>query len=127
MAEINRAPRGTPDRFAVVNIEVSSSHISRYVVIAIAGDAAKSCILIEAISACGVGNKGEEPFCAKVVYPRVGGLRLSDDIFTVLVVEISELHILKSSFQTKSLQFDYTLKENFCKLFSHKIIKLGKE
>src|SRR5207244_3916564 len=53
----------------------------------------------EAVTAGLLRNEPEEAFAAQVVDPRIRRLRCGDDVFAVLVVEMSELHWLLSSRQ----------------------------
>ena len=64
-------PAGVPYVAAVVDVEITSAHINGNVVVAITGNAAESCVLIEAVTARCIGAKGEESLCSEVVYPRI--------------------------------------------------------
>lgn len=87
-----RRPRGAPDIPSVVYIIVSSTHVNRDVVVAVAGYPSEACIPVEGISARSVGDKREVVFASQIVYPGVGGLGVGDDVFKVFIVEISEFH-----------------------------------
>jgi hypothetical protein len=52
-----RRPAWIPDSTVVVDIEITSAHIERYVVVAVTSDASEAGILIEAVAACCIGNK----------------------------------------------------------------------
>ena len=85
-------PAGIPDSVAVLDVEVSAAHVDWNVVIAITCDTAQTSVLIEAVSACGVGYQRKESLCSEVVYPRIGGTGRSNDILTVFVVKMTEFH-----------------------------------
>ena len=85
-------PAGIPNGVAVLDIKVASAQINRHVVVAVTGNAAEPCVLIEAVAARSVGNKGEKSLCAEIVDPRVGGFGGGDDILTVGVVKMTEFH-----------------------------------
>ena len=82
----------------IIYIEIASAHINGNVVIAIARDAAKSCVLVEAVTACCIGDKREEALGSEVVYPRVRGLWRGDDVLLVGVIEVTEFHWFYQSF-----------------------------
>ena len=85
-------PAGIPDGVAVLDVEVSAAHVYRDVVVAVTGDTAQTSVLIEAVSACGVGYQRKESLCSEVVYPRIGGTGRSNDILTFFVVKMTEFH-----------------------------------
>ena len=82
-------PAGRPHGAAVVDVEVASAVVHRHVVVAITGDAAELGVLVERISAGGVGDEREEILVAQIVYPRPGRGRVGDDVFAVGVVKMS--------------------------------------
>ncbi len=52
-----RGPAGVPYSTVIVDIEVTSAHIKRHVVIAVTCDTSETCILVEAVTACCVGDE----------------------------------------------------------------------
>ena len=85
---LGRLPAGIPEGVAFLNIEVLAVAIERHVIVAVAGEAQKLCILIEGIASTGVGNQGEELVASEVVDPGKRSPGSRDDIFPVGVIEI---------------------------------------
>ena len=96
---LDRRPAGVPDGAVVGNIEISAAHINRDIIIAIAGNTAQTCVLIEMIAARGIGNQRKESLCTEVVDPRIRSLGRLNDVFFVRVIEVTEfLHEKLRSF-----------------------------
>ena len=57
-------PARVPDRTVLIDIELTSTHINRYVVVTVTSDSSKTSVFVEGISSGSVGNQGEEPLCA---------------------------------------------------------------
>jgi hypothetical protein len=87
-------PPRVPDSVAVLDIEIPTSIVHRYIIVAITGDAAEFGILVERIAAGGVGDEREKVLVAQVVNPWPWGLRISDDILAMLVVEMTITFLL---------------------------------
>ena len=87
-----RRPARRPYGFAVLDVEVATAHVYRYVVVTVTGDSAKTGIFIEVIAACGVRDQREELLCTEVVDPRVRSLRILNDVFFVCVIKIAKFH-----------------------------------
>ena len=85
-------PAGVPYMTVVVDVEIASAHIHGNVVIAVTCNTAQSRVLIEAVTARGIGDKREKALCSEVVYPRVGSFWRGDDVFLIGVVEVTEFH-----------------------------------
>ena len=85
-------PAGVPDGAVVVYVEIASACISGNVVVAVTGDSCKTGILIEAVSACGIGDKAEKVLCSEIVYPGIRGFGRCDDILLVSVIKETEFH-----------------------------------
>lgn len=84
-----RLPAGTPHNVSVLNIKVSAAVVHRYVIVAVARDAAEFGILIERVTSRRIGYEAEEILIAQVVNPGEWSCRVGDYIFTVFVVEMS--------------------------------------
>ena len=87
-----RWPARIPDSFAVFNIEISSAHVDRHVVVTVTSYSSQSCVLIEGIASCCVGDKWEEFLCAKIVYPWIWRSWIADDIFLFHVIKMTKFH-----------------------------------
>src|SRR5574344_412397 len=107
---LHRFEARVPDCLAVFDIEVASVRVERNVVVAVAGNAAEAGIGIECVSACSVGNEGEELLIAKIVDPGIRGERVGNYILPVLVVEIAELHVDLQKFLRNVGTAYYTMK-----------------
>ena len=61
LVEVERRLAGLPSRIpngiAILDIEVATAIIHRYIIVAIARDATELGILVEAVAACGVGDE----------------------------------------------------------------------
>jgi len=88
-----RRPAGIPYCAIVIDVEITTAHIERYVVIAITCNSSEPCVLIEAVAAGSIGNKGEESLIAEVVDPRIGCLGSIDDVLFTRVIEMTEFHV----------------------------------
>ena len=84
-----RLPAWVPDGVAVLDIEVSSAIVHRYIVVAIAGDTTELGILVEAVAASGIRDEREEILIAQIVDPGPRSLRVCDDVLAMLVVEMT--------------------------------------
>src|SRR5664279_1054947 len=64
-------PRRRPELPALVvsHVDVSPTDVGGYVVIAVAGQPAETCISVEGVPACGVRNDAEVGFASEVVNP----------------------------------------------------------
>ena len=62
-------PGRVPDSTAFIDIEVMAVAVIRNIVVAVAGQAEKLCILIKTVAAAGIGDQGKEVFTAQVVDP----------------------------------------------------------
>ena len=98
LVEVERSLTGLPSRIpysiTILDIEISTAVVHRYIIVAITGDAAELCILIEAVAASGVRDQREEVFIAQIVNPRPGCLRVSNNILAMLVVEVTIAFLL---------------------------------
>ena len=81
-----------PDGVLVFNVVVLSIGIHRNIVVAVTGNAKELGVLIEAVSAAGIGNQGKEIPGTKVIDPGQGSVRGSDHIFFIHIIEMSEIH-----------------------------------
>ena len=90
-------PARVPDCAAVFDIETEPLLIGRAVVVAVAGETAQTRVPVEAVTACRVGQKGEEILAAEIVDPRKGRACVGDHVFPLLVVEMAEMHVKNSS------------------------------
>ena len=87
-------PGGRPYVAAFIDIEVASTVVHRHAVVAVAGDAAELGVLVERVASGGIGDEREEIFIAQVVNPWPGCLGVGNDVFAVVVIEISESFVL---------------------------------
>jgi hypothetical protein len=74
---LRRLPAGIPDRFTVADVVVASAGVDRNIVVAVAGQAAKLGILVEAVAAAGIRNQPEE-----LLVPKVVGNGVFDSVIT---------------------------------------------
>ncbi len=82
-------PARIPDRVAILDVVIAAAGVHGYAVVAVAEDPAEFGVLAEAVTACGIGNQGEEILRPHVVDPRPRGGRIRDDVLPVGVVEMS--------------------------------------
>jgi hypothetical protein len=94
-------PRRRPELFAVpvTDVQVAATGVRRNPVVAVAGQPSEPGITVERVAAGGVGDDPEELLAAEVVDPWERGVRLRDDVFASLVVELSETRQRSSSSQ----------------------------
>ena len=78
----------------VAEIKVAPADIERRVIVAIARQPAQACVTIKGITAGRVGNNPEIRFATEVIDPWQRSLRLVDDVFPLVVVEMSKTHSL---------------------------------
>ena len=89
---LRRLPSGIPDGIVVLNIEILPVVIIGNTVVAITCDTEKLCILIEGVTASGVGNQAEEVIAAEIVDPGKRRFRCGDDIFHGGIVKVTVVH-----------------------------------
>lgn len=77
---LGRLPARVPDGIAVLDVVVASVLIERRIVITVTGQTQKFCVLVEAVSAAGIGNQRKEVLRSQIVDPRKRSLRACDDI-----------------------------------------------
>lgn len=77
---LGRLPARVPDDIAVLDVVVASVLIERRIVITVTGQTQKFCVLVEAVSAAGIGNQRKEVLRSQIVDPRKRSLRACDDI-----------------------------------------------
>ena len=90
---LGRLPARVPDGIAVLDVVVASVLIERRIVITVTGQTQKFCVLVEAVSAAGVGNQRKEVLRSKIVDPRKRSLRACDDILFFRIIKMSKLHV----------------------------------
>ena len=95
---LTRFPTRVPYGIAILDVEIASTIVHRYVVVTIAGDTTELRILVEAITAGGVRDQREEILVAQVVDPGPRGLRVCDDILAMLVVEMTVTFLFHKCF-----------------------------
>ena len=86
-------PAGVPDGIAVLDVVVASVLIERRIVITVTGQTQKFCVLVEAVSAAGIGNQRKEVLRSQIVDPRKRSLRACDDILFFRIIKMSKLHV----------------------------------
>ena len=86
---------GIPDGVTIFDIVILSVGINRQCIVTVTGDTQQFCIFIEAVSAAGIGNKGEETFCAQIVDPWEWCSRGGNDIFSGFIIKMTEFHNYK--------------------------------
>ena len=89
----HRFPSWRPDCPLIIDIEISTAHVKRYIIIAIACQAAEFCISVECIPACCIRYQSEKFFGSQIVDPRPWGLGIRNNVFSFCVVKISVFHI----------------------------------
>ena len=98
-------PAWVPDGVAVLDIEVSSAIVHRYIVVAIAGDTTELGILVEAVAAGGIRDEREEILIAQIVDPGPRSLRVCDDVLAMLVVEMTVTFLFHVLYRLYSFSF----------------------
>ncbi len=88
-----RFPTWVPDGVTVLDVEVATAIVHRYPVVAIAGDAAELGVLIEGVATSCVGDEREEILVAQIVDPRPWGLRVSNHVLAIGVIEMTVLFL----------------------------------
>ena len=89
---LGRLPCRVPDLISLFDIKILAIAVVRNVVVTIAGQAKKLCILIEGISAVCVGNQTEEILVSQIINPGKRCLRSCDDIFHGIIIKVTEFH-----------------------------------
>ena len=84
-----RLPSRIPHRAIVVDVKIASAIVHRHVVVAIASDTAELGILIKRVASSGIGNQRKKVLIAQIVNPGPRSLRVSNYIFTMLVIKVS--------------------------------------
>ena len=90
---LGRLPARVPDGIAVLDVVVASVLIERRIVITVTGQTQKFCVLVEAVSAAGIGNQRKEVLRSQIVDPRKRSLRACDDILFFRIIKMSKLHV----------------------------------
>ncbi len=85
-------PAGIPDGVAVLNIYMKAVAVQRAVVIAVAGQSAKTGIPVEGVTAGCVGHQRKKVLAAQVIDPRQRCAGRLDHIFAFCVVEVAKAH-----------------------------------
>jgi hypothetical protein len=70
--------------------------IKRAIVVAVAGKPPEPCIAVKAVASRSIADESEKILHTEIVDPRQGCLRRSDNIFSPLIIEISETHAQSS-------------------------------
>lgn len=86
-------PAWIPDGIAILDVEVATTIIHRYPVVAIAGETTELGILIERIPTCCVGDKREEILVTQIVDPRPWGLWVSNHVLAIGVIKMTILFL----------------------------------
>ena len=84
-----RVPYGVP----VLNVQIFTVDVGRYVIITITGQTQQLCIFIESISAAGVGYQTEKLIAAQVVDPGQGSGGGGNDLLPPGIIEMTEFHM----------------------------------
>src|SRR5690349_18957248 len=87
-------PGGRPIIFRIVisDVEITTAHIERGVVVAVAGETPQAGIFVKGIATGCVRNQTEILFAAEVVDPGQGSIGLGDYIFSGSIVKITVAH-----------------------------------
>ena len=85
-----RLPARIPDAVSVLYVEITPAVVHRNAIVAIAGNAAELCILVERVTSRRVADQREEIIVAQVVDPRIWGRWSDGHEFPRGVVKISE-------------------------------------
>ena len=87
-------PAGVPDIVSIFNIDVFAVGVIWLVIIAVTCDPQQACVLIEGITAAGIGDQAEKVLVSQIIDPGKRGPGCRDHIFTARVIKITEFHIL---------------------------------
>jgi hypothetical protein len=91
-------PSGIPYILSVIDVEIAAAVIHGNAIVTIAGNAAELGVFEERVAPGGIRNQGKEVFIAKIVNPRPWCFRISNDILTMGIVEVTisfVVHILE--------------------------------
>ena len=88
-----RRPARRPDGAVVVDIEVTTAHVNRNVVVTVSGDSTQTGILKEVVAAGCVGNQREEFLGTQVIDPRIRGSWILNHVFLVCVIKKTKFHM----------------------------------
>ena len=89
---LRRLPAGIPYGIPVLDVQVFAIDVCGHVIITITGQTQQLGILIEGISAAGVGYQTEKLVAAQVVDPGKRSLGSGDDIFLMHIIKMTILH-----------------------------------
>ena len=89
---LDRRPSRIPYRTVVVNVEITSAHIQRYVIVTVTCDSSESGVHIEAVAACSVRDQGEKALIAKIVDPGEWCFGCRDDVLACGIIKIAVFH-----------------------------------
>ncbi|EET61216.1 hypothetical protein BRYFOR_06861 [Marvinbryantia formatexigens DSM 14469] len=81
-----------PDGSVIINIVIFPVGIRREGIITVSRNAQELGILVEAVSAAGVGNKGEEVTASQIINPGERSVRCSNHIFFCHIIKMTEVH-----------------------------------
>ena len=87
-------PSRIPDGVAILDVEVTAAIVHRHVVIAITGDTAELGVLVKTVSTCGIRDERKEVLVAQIIDPGPRSLRVSNNILSMLVIEVSVTFLL---------------------------------
>jgi hypothetical protein len=87
-------PSRIPDGVAILDVEVAAAIVHRHVVVAITGDTAELGVLVKTVSACCIGDERKEILIAQIIDPGPRSLRVSNNILSMLVIEVSVTFLL---------------------------------
>src|SRR5690606_37983595 len=93
---LNEHVRRRPEVTAVVDIEVTSTGVSRNVVVTETRQATETRVAMKAIASSLVRDDAEELLSPEVIDPRVRSLRSGDDVLAVAVVKVAKTHGVSS-------------------------------
>ena len=88
----NRFPARRPDIAAIVDVKILAAVIQWHVVVTVAGDPAQTGVFKKAVAAGCVGDDGKKIVIAEEVNPGVGCPWGGYDVFSLLVIKITEFH-----------------------------------
>ena len=89
---LRRLPAGIPYGISILNIQIFAVDVCRYIIVTITGQTQQFGILIEGISAAGVGYQTEKLVASQIVDPGKRSLGSSDDIFLMHIIKMTILH-----------------------------------
>jgi hypothetical protein len=113
-------PAGIPHAVSILDIIIPAPCVHGNAVIPVTQDAAELGVPAEAITACGVGNEGEEILRTHVVDPRPGRIRPGYHIFAGSVLKMSEcLHCCHSYLYTPNI---HIFSNFFCKFANKEVL-----